>query len=86
MKSVDRIQTTRTRRPGRTTAGRAGAEKQLAAFGGVGGVPEEVKTEQRVVEEDAVRSAHDSLAIAFGIPRHAEARLNVVGIGLDALL
>ena len=62
------------------------AEGQLAAARAVGSIAEEIEAEQGVVVEHAKRSADDGLAVSLGIPRDAQARLNVVGVGLDAFL
>ena len=61
-------------------------ESQLAAGGTVGCIPQEIEPQQRMVIEEAVRSADHCLPVARGIPRHAHARLDVVGVGLNALL
>ena len=47
---------------------------------------QEVKAEQWVVIEHAVGRTHHSLAVAAWIPSHADARLNIVFVGLDAFL
>src|SRR5579863_5977285 len=39
-----------------------------------------------MIVEDAIRSAHYSLAVPVRIPRHAHTRLNVVGVGLNSFL
>ena len=61
-------------------------ESKLAAGRSVGRIAQEVKTEQRVIVKHAVRSADDGLTIALGVARKAHARLEIVLVGLNALL
>ena len=79
----DRVQVARTA-GGRTR--KSAGECQLAAVGAVGSIAEEVETEQGVVIEHAERRADYGFAVSLGIPGDAEARLNVVLVGLDAFL
>src|ERR1700690_1905213 len=52
----------------------------------MGGLAEEIEAEQGVIVEHAEGCADYSFPIALGIPCDAQARLNVVAIGLNAFL
>src|SRR5215469_792068 len=59
---------------------------QLSAGRSIGGVAEEIQSEQRVIVKQPVRGSKYGLAVAAGIPGDADPRLNVVRVGLNALL
>ena len=65
---------------------RRSGESQLSAGRSVGSIAQEVKSQQRMIIEHSVRSADDRLAVPLGIPGHTDARLNVVGVGLNSFL
>ncbi len=59
---------------------------QLAALRSIRSIAQKIEAEQRMIVEHSVGGANHGLAIAFRVPRQPDARLNVVGIGLDAFL
>src|SRR5258708_15052965 len=67
-------------------AGAGTAEGQLAAARSVGSITQEVEAEQGVIVKNSVGGANDGLAISLGIPSEADARLEIVFVGLDAFL
>src|SRR6266567_260205 len=67
-------------------AGRRARKSQLSAGRTVGSIAEKIEAQQRVIVKHSVRSAHNGLAIACGIPRDADPRLKIVLIGLNPFL
>ena len=84
LKDRDRVQIPRVT-VGATAWGSA-TESQLAARRTVRRIAQEVEPEQRVVVEQPVRSTDDGLAVAFGIIRKSETRLDIVLVGLNSFL
>ena len=84
LKDRDRVQIPRVTVV--ATAWGSAAESQLAARGTVRRIAQEVEPEQRVVVEHPVRSTDDGLAVAFGIIRKSETRLDIVLVGLNSFL
>src|SRR5581483_875812 len=71
---------------GAGAAGTPTGEDELHGLGRIRSIAEEVEAEQRVIVEHAVGGADHVLAIALGIPSDADARLEIVLVGLNAFL
>ena len=68
------------------TAGRATGKQQLTALGAVGGVAQEIQSQQRMIVKDSIRSPQHALAVSMRVPGNADSRLKIVGVGFNSFL